>query len=209
MKKAIVTLSATAIVLVSSLAMAADKEIAVKPYAAINGGLSLASDSKLTKNGFAATMSFEPGFAIGGSFGADFGAARAEVEIAYKTSSTDKIEAAGNSASIDGDMGLLSYMLNGYVNIPLGTSVKPYVGAGLGVATAYASELKYQGTVITKKVNDTKFAYQVSAGLGIDATESVVFDIQYRYLGASDFDFEGTKAEYGSHNFLAGLRYKF
>jgi opacity protein-like surface antigen len=56
---------------------------------------------------------------------------------------------------------------------------------------------------------NTQFAYQVGLGVTYDVLNLIALDAGYRYLGASDFDLNGTKAGYGNHNFLLGCRYYF
>jgi opacity protein-like surface antigen len=40
-------------------------------------------------------------------------------------------------------------------------------------------------------------------------THVTTLDLQYRYFATADPDFDGTEAEYQTHNFFAGLRFDF
>ena len=42
-----------------------------------------------------------------------------------------------------------------------------------------------------------------------NVSHRVNIDVSYRYLGSTDPKFEGTKIDYGAHEFLAGVRFNF
>ena len=52
-------------------------------------------------------------------------------------------------------------------------------------------------------------AYQLALGGSFAASESLNIDLQYRFFGTADPDFEGLEAEYSTHNFMVGLRHAF
>ncbi|KAF0215514.1 MAG: hypothetical protein FD174_4108 [Geobacteraceae bacterium] len=140
--------------------------------------------------------------------GLDFGVGRVEAEVAYQRNDIDKIEESGSEERIDGNLQVVSYMVNGHLNVPLNVPVKPYITAGVGFATADRSELKQKVVKVGDAVKSTKFAYQAGIGVCYDLTTHITLDGSYRYLVA-DFDFTGSSFEYGSHNILLGVRYNF
>ena len=106
-----------------------------------------------------------------------------------------------------------SWMLNGYFDIPTKTAVRPYVGAGLGMA-------RIRGKVIwpmdgwTDLRGKTTFAWQVGGGIGFNLTKNLTFDVGYRYVNNGNVaikDFPGIPDKFHArnHEVLAGLRYTF
>jgi len=57
--------------------------------------------------------------------------------------------------------------------------------------------------------DDTVLAYHVGFGVGYAVNKSVTIDFKYRYFATDDPKFDGTKAEYGNHNIILGVRYSF
>jgi len=53
------------------------------------------------------------------------------------------------------------------------------------------------------------FAYQVMAGVEYPFSEAMAAKIGYRYFATSQADFDGLKASYGTHNFEAGILFRF
>ncbi|MGD0585362.1 MAG: outer membrane beta-barrel protein, partial [Oryzomonas sp.] len=153
--------------------------------------------------------STNPGYAATGAVGLDFGTVRVEAEIGYRTTDVDTITSQGASLKFDGTTELVSYMLNGHLTVPGHAPIKPFITGGIGIATAYWSDLKYQGVLFTKATRDTEIAWQAGIGASYDATGNVSIDGAYRYFGTTDFDIAGFKAGYGSHNIMLGIRYRF
>lgn len=60
-------------------------------------------------------------------------------------------------------------------------AMSPYVGAGLGFGRAIVE-------LDDASANDTGLAWQVRAGVSIRASETMVWDIGYRYLDQADFN---------------------
>jgi opacity protein-like surface antigen len=57
--------------------------------------------------------------------------------------------------------------------------------------------------------DDTVFAYQVGVGMSFDISEKTSLDLRYRYLGASDPEYDGMELEYSGHSIICGLRFYF
>lgn len=117
-----------------------------------------------------------------------------------------------------------SFMLNGWVDIPVGAiPLKPYVGAGAGIiGFSYESTLYSQkngGTTYRFKEDESAGTWAVSlgGGLGFNLTEHFTLDLGYRYIYSGKIEAELTdfvdeiNAEFRmrSHDISMGLRYTF
>lgn len=105
-----------------------------------------------------------------------------------------------------------SYMLNGYFDIPTYTPIRPYVGAGVGLARV-KSRLAYLADDYVTKRRKTKVAYQLMAGIGYNVTKNWTLDVGYRWVdnGKTAWETTNGKATFDStaHQLTMGLRYTF
>jgi opacity protein-like surface antigen len=163
------------------------------------------------------TTEFDLGFNVAATAGFDFGPARLEGEIAYRQNDIDKIEFAGflvpPPATFGGDVSSLSFMANGFWDIPTGSPATPYLGGGIGVANVSANDFKINGDLLVDD-DDTVFAYQLGAGIAFELNPNMALDLGYRFFATADpefTDFEGDKveSEYMTHNASLGLRIMF
>jgi opacity protein-like surface antigen len=181
---------------------------AVEPnfYVQGNIGYTAVNDADLTVADEPASdeLSFDGGWNVSAAAGVKLGNGRVEGEIGYRTNDFDEYSGSGEGVSepADGEISNISFMVNGYYDIPTGTAVTPYVGGGIGVARI---EIEPSG----ESYDDTVFAYQGAIGVGIAVSKTVTIDLGYRYFATTDPDFEGTEVEYKSHNLLAGVRIVF
>jgi len=97
-----------------------------------------------------------------------------------------------------GGPALLSATFNAYVDFPMDSVIKPYVGAGIGYGLAGRKFDQEHGAVTT-----------LMAGVSFDFNHYVALDVGYRYLNmATDgaiFDSNGIN----DHSLTAGVRFKF
>lgn len=105
-----------------------------------------------------------------------------------------------------------SLMWNTYYDIPTGLPVRPYVGAGIGVARVKAT-LSWPDFNEKFSMKKTKFAYQLGAGVSYDLTSNWAIDAGYRYLDYGKFtktDEDGKNTlKTKTHNVHLGVRYTF
>ncbi len=165
-----------------------------------------------------------PGFALAVGHGTSNGL-RGEIELAYRSSSWDKYEnldltfdgdsIASGDLEIGGDLKTLSLMANGIVAFDASWGLRPYLGAGLGFAqhdvTTDAFTLTVDGNThefASSSSDDTVFAWQVMFGLTYPVSDSAEARFGYRYFATGEADFDGTKADYGSHNLEIGLLFR-
>ncbi|MEI7825818.1 MAG: outer membrane beta-barrel protein [Chlorobiaceae bacterium] len=203
MKKLLLTL--TTIGLFSTPAFAGS------PYVSLSTGLSLIGESDVTVLGDTtpSSMTFKSGVPFVGAVGIKNDGYRVELSLGYQFNYVDEyIENGVRTPSItDARLSVFSYLVNGYYDIDMKGGVTPYLTAGIGGATLTG---KTSGTPDASK---SGFAYQLGAGIGVKASESVVIDFGYRYFKPSNYSENvGGKIydqSYLIHNFLAGVRYTF
>ena len=203
-----------AAVLIGASTPAVAADLAPEPVAENNWYLSLQGGWKFsedldddldathggTEPGNSAELSIETddGWRIGGALGYrlnDWLAVEAEVgymEQDFNSADFEEGEGefdglAGEEFDLGGDISILTGMINGLVGVPVGGLIRPYVGAGLGVAhinaDASISELGF-----SLDDSDTVFAAQAFAGVDVPITESVAIGGRVRYLHVDDFD---------------------
>lgn len=207
MKNSIFIIAGCAMLLsVSSIAYSAEGS-----YVSGNLGLAMASDSDLSAPGVSGTMEFDQGFASGIAVGYASGNTRIEGEFAYQKNDYDKLSIDGlGSFDVDGDATSTAFLVNGYYDYKNDSSITPFIGAGLGVATIDVDGISVPGYgAVTTSSDDTVFAYQIGAGLNFAVNEKVSIDLNYRYFATSDPDFGEIDAEYSSHNLYTGVRVSF
>lgn len=137
---------------------------------------------------------------------------RAEVELGYYTSGVDKVKTSTGNVGADGDVTAMTGMLNAYYEPFAECRIKPYVGAGIGVANVDADSVSAAGTAVADG-DDTVFAGQVMAGASYQFTPSTALTAEYRYLQTADADIDtptgSTDMNYQNHMAMLGLRVKF
>ncbi|MBC8018706.1 MAG: porin family protein [Verrucomicrobia bacterium] len=194
----IVALSAT-------VASAAD----MAPYVGGSVGLFMPTDSRITDNsGVSGDIEYNAGYSLSAVGGVEFNnGLRLEGELTFKSAEMDKFTSGG---TVNSDLSVLAALASGYFDFKNTSPFTPYVGGGLGVATVYVGRITNStGFLLSNKDDDTVFAYQIGTGVGINVGSNVTLDLGYRYFGTTDPEFNDFKAEFDSHNLLAGVRYKF
>lgn len=178
--------------------------VSAAPYVSGSFGLVSVSDSTFSEsNGSSFEVSTDPGFGFLAAIGNNFDGLRAEAEMSYRTNDQDEFSSAASSGPLNGEITSLALMGNLLVDLPLSEIVRPFLGAGIGLANV---ESDISGA---SNADDTVFAYQAIAGIGFPLTHITTLDFQYRYFATADPDFGSVEAEYDTHNFFAGLRFDF
>ncbi|MEO0541870.1 MAG: outer membrane beta-barrel protein [Cyanobacteria bacterium P01_A01_bin.105] len=70
------------------------------------------------------------------------------------------------------------YIANAYYDVPTQTAIQPYVGAGIG----YATIALRPNTPTVARTHETRFAYQLRAGVRYSATPNLTVNLGYRYF---------------------------
>lgn len=186
-------------------------------YVGLHGSMVIPEDADIGANG---EIEFDNGWggslALGYLPGASsglFNYMRFEFEAAYRGADVDRatiggVPVAGASAEVDS----LAWMANAYVDIPTGTTVTPYLGAGIGWAHVQMDTTAGFGTTDDE---DSVFAYQFMAGISCapQTLPHVVFDVGYRYFATDDPSYSTAAGdvdfEHKSQNIEAGARFRF
>lgn len=179
--------------------------VSAEGYFSGNVGIGWADDIEMTDGVETIELSFDPGYGFSAAFGNVYNNFRAELEFNYFASDVDEFTRVGDgSGPVDGDGTVLAVMLNGFYDSMPSQTFSPFIGAGIGYANA---ELDMLG----ESEDDNVFAYQLMAGFTFKLTEKLKSDVQYRYFGTEDLEFEaGVDVDsVNSHNLIVGLRYSF
>lgn len=210
---------------IPSISTAADNHPG--PYFSAFLGGSFARDATVssfdsfTGGSFSDKVTFNPGIYTGGTGGYDFGFLRLEGELSYRNLGIDTVtnESSGERfRNVDGDLGAFAVMFNAFFDVHNPSPVTPYLGGGIGFATLHLSDTNGFGNVqgfthLYDDSNDTVFAYQVGAGMGIAITNRYSLDIGYRYFITEkanlDGDFISSNFRLESHNAMVGFKFKF
>ena len=183
----------------------------------INWLLNTSSTATFSAGGFGGsnTVNINPnlGWTAGGMIGYDFIGPRVELEGNYRdnTGTLTLPNLGGNSAGFDFNQ--TSIMANLLYDFMPGSTIVPYIGAGLGVAFTNLSGLNTSSS-------STQFAYQGIIGVGYNATPSIRLNLEGRYFGTTNpnynfnntFGFGGNvSGNFPNNNFslMASLQWKF
>jgi len=185
-------------------------QAAADPYVSLSAGLALLQNSDIKEGGVTDEDAIEygTGYAVNGALGLDGGMYRLEGAVGYQTNDIEVTPGGPVDDDDDVSLSILSFMANGYIDLGMnGSVVEPYVMAGAGVANVTLSD---EG----EDEGDTVFAYQLGAGVGIQATPNVVLDLGYRYFATADVTYDEIPdgeidVTVASHNIMAGVRVAF
>ena len=210
-------------------------------YVGIDAGAIQAEnqDMRITSTGGvvtqnALTTKYDTGYDVDGNIGYDFGAFRAEFEVGYKNNKTNHINvntgglpvlpfAGGSSVpptgsyQSDGTSRILSFMGNGLLDFGGSgpSSIGGFVGGGVGVARVKQNNYAIQtGGNVFLNDSDTRFAWQLLAGIYKPLTPHVDLGLKYRFFNVQNVrTYAVTGAEldsrFRSHSLLVNLTYRF
>lgn len=173
-------------------------------YISGNIGFGIRPDSSV--NAFPVDIQNDPAFVINGAIGVELNPViRIEAEVGLHNNTAD-ISPFGNEFTFS----MVSFMANGYFDIPTNSPFRPYVGAGGGFGVAGVEE----DAGVTSTDSDLVGAFQLMAGIGFDVSPRATFTFGYRYFFTSDPNFTVAVAgpfemDYTSHDFLFGARFRF
>lgn len=196
-------------------------------YVGVGAGVMLVEDMVIDINNVndAGTLNYDTGYDLEGVIGYDFGGFRAEVEVAYKLAAGESIavqapgipsQANGTGSftgqrAANGDVNVLSFMLNGMFDFGDDDGLQGFVGGGVGVARTDVSSV-FAGPWLDD--SDTGFAWQAIAGVRAPISDNWDVGLKYRFFNADSvglvdqrgFDVDG---RYRSHSLLGTLTYNF
>jgi opacity protein-like surface antigen len=174
-------------------------------YLSGNIGFGIRPDASAT--GISVDIQNDPAFVINGAIGVELNPMiRVEGEIGFHHNTADIAPLFSEFT-----FSMVSFMGNGYFDIPTQSPLRPYVGAGLGFALAGVEEEVFGATDTD---SDLVGAFQLMAGLGFDISPKATLTFGYRYFTTTDPDFFTAfgppfEMDYTSHDFLFGARFRF
>jgi outer membrane protein OmpA-like peptidoglycan-associated protein/opacity protein-like surface antigen len=168
-------------------------------------------------------IDFDEGFDGSAFVGYDFGAFRIEAEVGYKgadiegiTNSGIAFPGTGASVSLggDGDVNVLSGMVNGLLDFGDDDGLSGFVGGGVGLARVDLSLSAFTNTVAAVDDSDTRFAWQVLAGVRQALNPNVDLHLKYRFFNVDDIELTGFQnrvvgTDMRSHSLLGGITFNF
>jgi len=156
-------------------------------------------------NHFDAT--FDTGLTAGGLGGYDFGRFRADEHARAFFTNIDRFRASGSSFRAHGDVQVVSLLANGWYDFENKSSVTPYAGAGIGLASIYVSDIRVQGSAIYGADTTTVFAFQVGGGVTFSLSPRFLIDVGFQHFRTSDPSFEIARTEFKSNLLVFSARY--
>jgi opacity protein-like surface antigen len=119
---------------------------------------------------------------------------------------------------------LQTYFINGYYNFDgIGCGIKPYIGAGVGIAQSDV-EMYWQYSTVSATVDALSYstAYNASIGLLYEVVKNMSLDFGYRYTnlgginvsekvysGGNFIGIDNLQADLSSSELYIGLKYNF
>jgi opacity protein-like surface antigen len=162
-----------------------------------------------------AEITLEDGYSLSGGMGYNLGnGLRVEAEIGSFKSDTDTITFPDANIDDDapGSLKAMYGMVSAWYSFDTG-SIRPFVGAGVGMIEANMDSGPYFGD---KSVDDSDsaFAWQVGGGLEMDLASNLQLVARYRYVSSSDFtvqdsDNTDVTSSLDAHIIDAGIRLNF
>ncbi|MGF1522464.1 MAG: outer membrane protein [Leptolyngbyaceae cyanobacterium] len=171
------------------------------------------------------SLDTETGFGISGAVGYRWSDARAELEVVYNRNEVDgiSVDAEVGTVDVDADVPLdgsiesIQVFLNGYYDIPTGSNIRPYIGAGVGISTLTANDIEADlGTLGELELDDSgvSFVFQAKAGVSYDFANNASAFLGYRLYGIPGQNFNAFDADFDAdtvlvHSLQLGIRYQF
>jgi OOP family OmpA-OmpF porin len=169
------------------------------------------------------------GFDGAGFVGYDLGSFRLEAEVAYKRARIDELEALiglpgdarpgqGLGLAIReaaGNTTALSFMINGMLDFGDDDGVSGFLGGGVGVArVSFNNQRVFSNQDAFLDDSDTRFAWQVVAGLRQAISENADVTVRYRFFNVPSLEMAGFggnefSTRFRSHSILGGLTFNF
>jgi opacity protein-like surface antigen len=186
-------------------------------YMSLGGSVNFVSDTTVSQRGGATnnrgTVTLDEGYGVAGAIGyrprytnTFWDNTRFEVEAGYLTSDIGRVTSSvGALPAITGDIKSRRLMFNSFVDLDMTPEIRPYVGAGVGLAS-----------VTLRNETDSTFAYQLMAGVNYIPQSFPLLELGlgYRYLTIDDIAISqpaapSLKFDYEAHAVEASIRAYF
>lgn len=171
-------------------------------------GVNFLSDPDFEQTGSILNANADTGIGLGGVLGYDFGDFRLDGEIVFRHNIISDIV----GVTTQGNASALSYMINGYYDLPINGPLKAYIGGGAGFSTTFF-DIVTSGIKIADD-RDSVLAYQLSGGIGYEVNPRTTVTVGYRYFATGDPEIASLngfplRTEYQSHEINIGVRVLF
>ncbi len=143
--------------------------------------------------------------------------------VGYKVSSNIRAELEGTYilrgetyGTITGNLNTLRIMANGYLDFDIGSAVKPYLGAGLGMSFMKSDHVNNNAFFYNPQTANV-FTYMVGTGITYGLSDNFSLDVGYRFVLAQDAEFTLSgqavqtihKHSIAEHNAQVGVKMAF
>lgn len=165
-----------------------------------------------------ASMDMDNSFLFEGAFGRDFGDFRLDVSAGRMESDVKNMTASGVGYEGRGSYSIIPVLLSAYYDVPLSGRLKPFLGAGAGLAWV-EYDMPRSGMAFGSDDDAFVPAYHVTLGTGFQINPQLSLVASYRYLWTGEGEFEGysategasekVKSSFGSHLARFGMRFGF
>jgi OmpA-OmpF porin, OOP family len=171
-------------------------------------------------------IGYDEGFDGSLFVGYDFGAFRLEAEVSYKQADTEELLTTnltlpGTAANIstftggDGDVAILSGMVNAMLDFGDDDGLSGFVGGGVGIARVDFNDVSaFTNTAAGLDGDDTRFAWQIIAGVRQAITPNVDLHLKYRFFNVDNLEYVGfgnrvVETDLRSHSLVGGITFNF
>ena len=182
-------------------------------YISVSGGLIGKTDYDYGfAGGYKAKSDVDSGAQGAVAWGSSFGAWRGEIALGYRSQKNNTVLSWHGSAlgDTDGKVKTLSVDINGYYDFPVAGPVKPYLGAGIGVA-----QVKFSDDLIDDKGDALTLQGIAGASFAVSPRVSLFAEGRYQYTGSIKIKTTSPSGEQNSHlnmtgpGALVGARFAF
>jgi outer membrane protein OmpA-like peptidoglycan-associated protein/opacity protein-like surface antigen len=173
-----------------------------------------------------AQIGFDEGFDGSGFVGYDFGAFRLEAEVSYKQADVEEVISSnlvipgttgttGLFTGGGGDVNVLSGMVNGLLDFGDEDGLSGFVGGGVGIARVDVNGVSgFSNTAAILDDSDTRFAWQVLAGVRQALSPNVDIHLKYRFFNVDDLEMVGfggraANVDLRTHSLVGGITFNF
>lgn len=166
-------------------------------------------ESPLTSFGLGREFVFNSGFVFDSGLNYRLGEGfRTGVELAYRKDDFNKFKLGGYGLSVAADMGggasTVKLQANGFYNLSAGGKLKPFLGAGVGVANTY---LDKNGRLT--EASDKVLAYKFATGFDFSFNQQLSLKGEYEFFTNADKSYNAMGGEYQGHSVGLGLNFNF
>lgn len=172
-------------------------------YGVARAGVSIDPRSKIDSGDLPASSTFDEktkyktGFTGELGVGYDFGLFRVEPTIGYTSNNLNREDAAVGGFDASGRTRSFQMGVSGYVDVPTGGIIKPYVGGGIGAARVDAKLSRLDsvtGAGSSYSDKDWGFLWHADAGVGVQVAPKTTVELGGRYTQTSSLRFDGQNA---------------